>query len=60
MLLEDIINILEKFKVTGTAAGISGLPAPDILGDLQGIKNRLSTPTFLSEYHFIENNGQKA
>ena len=54
-----MIGVLEIFKVTGTAAGISGTPAPDVVAKLTTLKNKLSSPTFFSEYHFIEDNGQK-
>ena len=55
-----MVSILEIFKVTGTAAGISGTPAPDVVAKLTTLKNKLTSPTFFSEYHFIEDNGQKA
>ena len=60
LILEEMVEILKIFKVTGTAAGISGTPAPDVVAKLTTLKNKLSSPTFFSEYHFIEDNGQKA
>tara|TARA_Y100001938_G_scaffold135291_1_gene196778 strand:- start:67 stop:1374 length:1308 start_codon:yes stop_codon:yes gene_type:complete len=60
LILEEMVSILEIFKVTGTAAGISGTPAPDVVAKLTTLKNKLTSPTFFSEYHFIEDNGQKA
>ena len=54
-----MIGILEIFKVTGTAAGISGTASPDVVLKLKTLKNKLSSPAFFSEYHFIEDNGQK-
>ena len=59
-VLGEIVSILEIFKVSGTVAGISGPPAPDVITKINEIKDKLNSPTFLSEYHFIENNGQKA
>ena len=55
-----MVEILEIFKVTGTQAGISGTAAPDVVAKLQSLKGKLSSPKFFSEYHFIEDNGQKA
>ena len=55
-----MVGILEIFKVTGTAAGISGTPAPDVVLKLKTLKNKISSPAFFSEYHFIEDNKQKA
>ena len=37
--------------------GVTGKPLKDYIDDLV---NELESPTFLSEYHFIEDNGQKA
>ena len=59
LILEEMVEILEIFKVTGTVGGISGTPAPDVVAQLATLKNKLSSPEFWSEYHFIEDNGQK-
>ena len=61
LILEEMVGILEIFKVTGTAAGISGTPAPDVVTKLQALKSKLSQTSspFFSQYHFIENNGQQ-
>jgi hypothetical protein len=60
LILEEIVNILEVFKVSGTVGGISGPPAPDVISKIINLKNKLSSPAFFSEYHYIEENGQKA
>jgi len=54
-----MVEILEVFKVTGVQAGISGTAAPDVVAKLTTLKNKLSSPAFFSQYHFIEDNGQK-
>ena len=61
LILEELVGILETFKVSGTIAGLSSLPSPDVKLALQSLKQKLSVGTspFLSEYHFIEDNGQK-
>ena len=59
LILQDIVGILEIFKVTGTAAGISGTASPDVVSEIIKLKNKLSAPDFFSQYHFIEDNGQK-
>lgn len=58
-LLDEFIVILKMFKVTGTVGGISGTPSPDVIFKIEEVENKLSNPSFWSEYHFIENNGQK-
>jgi len=60
LILEEMVGILEIFKVTGTAAGISGTPAPDIVTKLVSLKKKVEKPAFFSQYHFIEDNVQKA
>lgn len=60
VILEELVEILEQFKVSGTMGGISGPPAPDVLANIINLKNKLSSPAFFSEYHYIEDNGQKA
>ena len=52
-------DILKDFKVAGVVGGISGPPSPDILSRIENLTNKLDSPTFLSEYHYIEDNGQK-
>ena len=59
LILEELVGILEIFKVTGTVGGISGTPAPDVVAQLTTLKNKLASPAFFSEYHFIEDNTQK-
>jgi hypothetical protein len=60
LILEEVVGILETFKVSGTVGGISGPPAPDVISKIINLKNKLSSPAFFSEYHYIEDNGQKA
>jgi hypothetical protein len=60
LILEELVSILEQFKVSGTVGGISGPPAPDVISKIINLKNKLSSPAFFSEYHYIEDNGQKA
>ena len=60
VILEEIVGLFESLKVTACIAGLSGPIDPMTLQKVTSIKNRLSNPTFLSEYHFIEDNGQKA
>ena len=38
----------------------SGPPDPATLKKISSLKQKLSEPKFFSEYHFIEDNGQKA
>ena len=59
LIMEEMVEILEVFKVTGVQAGISGTASPDVVAKLTTLKNKLSSPTFFSQYHFIEDNGQK-
>ena len=59
LILEELIGIVESLKVTGCIAGISGPIDPATTSKINRIKNKLSSPKFLSEYHFIEDNGQK-
>ena len=60
LVLEEIVGLIESLKVTACIAGLSGPIDPMTLQKVTSIKNKLSNPTFLSEYHFIEDNGQKA
>ena len=59
-ILKEIVSILETMKVTGCIAGLSGPPAPDVLAKITNLKTTLDAVPHLSEYHFIEDNGQKA
>jgi hypothetical protein len=59
-ILKEIISILETMKVTGCIAGLSGPPAPDVIAKITNLKTTLEGVPHLSEYHFIEDNGQKA
>ena len=59
-LLEEMVGIIETLKVTACVAGLSGPIDPTTLQKVTSIKNKLSSPEFFSEYHFIEDNGQKA
>ena len=61
LFLEELVDTLEKFH-----ALVQGVPVPVVdstgallLPKLQSLKNKLSAPVFQSEYHFIEENGQK-
>ena len=59
LILEEMVSILEIFKVSGTVAGLSGPPAPDVLQKIIGLKQKLSsakTAKFQSKKHFIEDN----
>jgi hypothetical protein len=60
LVLEEIIGIIEGTKMTACVAGLSGPIDPATLTKIQGLKSKLSSPSFWSEYHFIEDNGQKA
>jgi hypothetical protein len=58
-VLDEIVGILEGLKMTGCIAGMSGPPDPGSISKIQSLKSKLSKPKFWSEYHFIEENGQK-
>ena len=58
-LLEEMIGIIETLKVTACIAGLSGPIDPATIQKVTTLKNKLSNPEFWSEYHFIEENGQK-
>ena len=45
--------------VTGTAAGISGPPAPDVLTKITALKTKIQENQHLSQYHTIENNSRE-
>ena len=59
-MLEEIVSAIETLKVVGVFPGISGPPDPGTLKKISSLKQKLSEPKFFSEYHFIEDNGQKA
>ena len=59
-LLEEIVDSIESLRVVGVFPGISGPPDPKTLQKIGSLKSKLANPTFYSEYHFIEDNGQKA
>ena len=54
LFLEELIGILEQFKVSGTVGGISGPPEPSTMANLLQIKNKVASPDFLSDIGFIE------
>jgi hypothetical protein len=59
LILEEMVGILEIFKVTACVAGLSGPPAPDVLQKIIGLKQKLNsakTAKFQSKKHFIEDN----
>ena len=58
-LLEEMVSIIETLKVTACIAGLSGPIDPITVQKITSMKNKLSSPEFWSEYHFIEDNGQK-
>tara|TARA_Y100000034_G_C6898831_1_gene415016 strand:+ start:119 stop:1357 length:1239 start_codon:yes stop_codon:yes gene_type:complete len=58
-ILNELMSILETFKVTGTLAGISSLPSPDVIAKITQLKSKISSLQHLSDYHYIEDNGQK-
>ena len=58
-LLEEIVGVIESLKVTGCIAGLSGPVDPSTIQKVNSLKNKLASPDFWSEYHFIEENGQK-
>ena len=58
-LLEELVGIVETLKVTGVFPGISGPIDPGTIKKISSIKQKLANPRFFSEYHFIEDNGQK-
>jgi hypothetical protein len=60
LILEEIVGIIEGTKMTACVAGLSGPVDPATLSKIQSLKSKLSSPKFWSEYHFIEDNGQKA
>ena len=61
IFLEDIISILESAHalVQGVPVPLTDSMAAPLVSKIQSVKNKLSTPDFWSEYHYIEDNGQK-
>mgnify|MGYP003134023162 CR=1 FL=1 len=60
LILDEILNLIESLKMTGCVAGLSGPIDPVSVQKLTTLRNEISQPKFWSEYHFIEDNGQKA
>ena len=60
IILDEMLGLIESLKMTGCVAGLSGPIDPVSIQKLSNLKNKLSNPKFWSEYHFIEDNGQKA
>ena len=60
IILDEMLSLIESLKMTGCVAGLSGPIDPVSIQKLSNLKNKLSNPKFWSEYHFIEDNGQKA
>ena len=58
-LLVEIVETIGSLKITGVFPGISGPIDPATLTKIEGLKQKLGSPKFFSEYHFIEENGQK-
>ena len=61
IFLEELVGILEVAHalVQGVPVPITDSTAAPLLPKIQSLKNKLSSPEFWSEYHFIEDNGQK-
>tara|TARA_Y100001963_G_C6776803_1_gene447767 strand:- start:369 stop:1631 length:1263 start_codon:yes stop_codon:yes gene_type:complete len=59
-ILKLISDILKNMKMTGCIAGLSGPPDPATLSSIVELTNLVTSDNFLSDYHFIEENGQKA
>ena len=60
IILDEMLGLIESLKMTGCVAGLSGPIDPDSIQKLTTLRNQISKPKFWSEYHFIEDNGQKA
>ena len=58
IILDEILNLIESLKMTGCVAGLSGPIDPVSLTTITEIRNNLNK--LKSEYHYIEDNGQKA
>jgi|TARA_X000001388_G_scaffold76500_1_gene74024 hypothetical protein len=58
IIFDKLLSIIEGSKMTGCIAGLSGPLDPNTLGKIQSLKNELNN--FKSQYHYIEDNGQKA
>ena len=59
LLLKEMTNIMNEFKVKGVIGGTSTSASTDMQQRIDNLNNKLDNPNFLSEYHFIEDNGQK-
>jgi hypothetical protein len=57
ILLDELIDMIKSLTVQIPSSGVSGPPPEYQKSALDGIKNKLSN--MWSEYHFIEDNGQK-
>jgi len=57
-ILDEMLGLIESLKMTGCIAGLSGPIDPISQGNITKVKNKLNN--FKSEYHYIEDNGQKA
>jgi len=57
-ILDEMLGLIESLKMTGCVAGLSGPIDPISQGNITKVKNKLNN--FKSEYHYIEDNGQKA
>jgi len=60
LVLDEMLSLIESLKMSGCVAGLSGPIDPVSIQKLTTLKNKISKPKFWSEYHFIEDNGQKA
>ena len=62
LFLEELIGIMEVSHglVNGVPIPLADSKAVPLLPKITVLKNKLSSPEFWSEYHFIEDNGQKA
>ena len=58
-ILEDLVSLLQSFKVSGCVAGLSGPPEPATLKKIIDLQTKITGLTHLSEYHYIEDNGNK-
>ena len=56
--LNKMLDLIESMKMTGCVAGLSGPIDPVSLTTITEIRNNLNN--LKSEYHYIEDNGQKA
>ena len=62
LILEELVGILESAHalVQGVPVPITDSTAVPLLPKIQSLKNKLTTPAFHSQYHYIEENkGEK-